>query len=193
MRNKAADHLEAALNGEQTGHNDELSELVNVARALRRLPDDAPSARSGAALAQLRGAVRDARQQRERRAWPWNWTVARLAAAAATAAVVIAVLVMGTAGRSSVTEAVQGLFAGDTNTKIVGVISEISDDRLVVDTGGKTVIVLIDERTLVTDAQKDGVDVSQLSVGQKVEVKGEGEQEGAITASRVKIAAEADQ
>lgn len=187
MRNRIADHLEAALNGEQTRDNDELSELVKVARALHRLSHDAPSERSDVALAQLRGAVRDARQQRGQRAWPWNWTVARLAAAAATVAVIIAAIVIGTAGRSSVSEAVQGLFAGDTNTKIVGVISEITGDRLVVQADGKTVVVVIEERTLVTDASNDGVDVLQLSEGQTIEVKGEREQDGVITASRVKI------
>jgi hypothetical protein len=193
MRNRTADQLEAALNGEQTRDNDELSELVNVACALHRLSHDAPSERSEAALAQLRGAVRDARQQREQRAWPWNWTAARLAAAAATVAVLIAAVVIGTAGRSSISEAVQGLFAGDTNTKIVGVISEITGDRLVVQADGKTVVVVIEERTLVTDASNDGVDVSQLSVGQTIEVKGEREQDGVITASRVKIAADGTQ
>ena len=186
MSNRTADQLEAALTGEQTRDKDELAKLVTVARALHRLPHEAPSARSGVALAQLRGAVRDARRQREQRGWHWNWTVPRLATAAAAVAVIIAALIMGTAGRGSVSQAVQGLFAGDTNTKIVGVINEITGDRLVVQVGGKAVVVVIEERTLVTDANKEGMSMSQLSEGQTVEIKGD-EQDGVITASRVKI------
>ena len=186
MSNRTADQLEAALNGEQPLDKDELSGLVDVARALHRIPLDAPSERSSVALAQLRGAVRGARERREQRRWQWNWTVARLATAAATVAVIIAAIVIGTAGRSSVSQAVQGLFAGDTNTKIVGVINEITGDRLVVQVGGKAVVVVIEERTLVTDANKEGKSMSQLSEGQTVEIKGD-EQDGVITASRVKI------
>ena len=186
MSNRTADQLEAALTGEQTRDKDELAKLVTVARALHRLPHEAPSARSGVALAQLRGAVRDARRQREQRGWHWNWTVPRLATAAAAVAVIVAAIVMGTAGRGSVSQAVQGLFTGDTNTKIVGVINEITGDRLVVQVGGKAVVVVIEERTLVTDANKEGISMSQLSEGQTVEIKGD-EQDGVITASRVKI------
>jgi len=186
MSNRTADQLEAALTGEQTRDKDELAKLVTVARALHRLPHEAPSARSGVALAQLRGAVRDARRQREQSGWHWNWTVPRLATAAAAVAVIVAAIVMGTAGRGSVSQAVQGLFTGDTNTKIVGVINEITGDRLVVQVGGKAVVVVIEERTLVTDANKEGISMSQLSEGQTVEIKGD-EQDGVITASRVKI------
>ena len=190
MRDRNADRLEAALNGERMGDSDDFSGLVDVARALRRLPQDTPPEHSDAALSQLRRAVSDARQQRERRAWRWNLSFARVAASAAAVAIVIVALVIGTAGRGSVSEAVQGLFDGETNTKVVGVINEITNDRLVVKAGSQTVIVIIDERTLVTDADKDSIDLSQLSVGQTVEVKGEGEQDGEITASRVKIAAD---
>ena len=193
MRNRNADRLEAALNGERMRDSDDFSGLVDVAQALRRLPHDVPSEHSDAALRQLRRVVSDARQRRERRAWRWNLSFARFAASGAAIAIVIAALVIGTAGRGSVSEAVQGLFDGDTNTKVVGVISEITNDRLVVTAGDQTVTVIIDERTLVTDAGKGSIDVSQLSVGQTVEVKGEEEQDGAITASRVKIAADGTQ
>jgi hypothetical protein len=186
MSNRTSDHLEAALNGEPARNANELSELVTVARALRRLPQDGPAERNSAALAQLRGALRDARQKQEQRGWRWSWGVARLGAAAAAVAVIIAAIVMGTAGRGGVSQALQGLLPNDTNTKIVGVISDVTNDRLVVQVGGKTVVVAIEERTLVTDANKEGMEVSQLSAGQTVEIKGD-EQDGVITAVRVKI------
>ena len=190
MRNRDADQLEAALNGAHADSAGDTDGLVAVARALGRMPPERASPREGAAQAHLQTALRNERLRRARGARVPSIGFGRYAAAAAGvafAAIIAGVIALSATGPGGVSEAVQGLFSDDANTKVVGIITDVADDHLLVQAGGETITVIIDDASVISDAQKEPIGVAQLAAGQGVEIKGDRQDDGSIVASRIKI------
>jgi len=203
MRKRTADRLDAALGGALTATgvaaDPDVAALAGVATAIQRLADrPAPSEEARRrALAGLRRAVVDAKRARAESetaqplgAWWRGWIPARGLQAAVVLgvlALIVTVAISASLARSDVSQAVRGLFDGDTDTKVAGAVTDVRGDQLLLDTSDGPVVVTVDDATLITDEDKTSVELDDIAPGQSVDVKGERQDDGTVLAARIKL------
>ncbi len=210
MKKQIAEQLDTALAEALDGQaadsdrsvSGEVEELVNTAQTVRRGVAQAAAApaREEQALAEMRSALLDAKQQRAAAPVGLSWRpLAAIAglwprqalaqAATVLGAVVItgAALIGASAAGADIAPPLTALFDSKSEVKVRGVVAEIGTGNFIVETDGELFVVTVSDDTEIEGVNGEQVGLDALAVGQAIEIKGTHDDAGNIAAVLIRL------